>query len=255
MQPRMSEPHVVIVGGGFSGTAVAIHLLREAARPVNISIIEPRNALGQGVAYSASDPAHRINVPAARMQLAGDDDGTFDRWYRRHGDFPQDPQAQLADGSIYPQRGAFSRYLQAALASEVSAQRGRVRHLQDRAVDWCNGQVVTEKGERLQADSLVLAISHPPPQLPSGVGELAHHPRVIANPWQSDALATIPSTAKVAVMGTALSMGDVVASLHRQGIRGTLSLSHATGCCHVPMRQSICRNGRSRFWQGRCASV
>lgn len=222
MQPRMSEPHVVIVGGGFSGTAVAIHLLREAARPLHISIIEPRNALGQGVAYSASDPAHRINVPAARMQLAGDDDGAFDRWYRRHGDFPQDPQAQLADGSIYPQRGAFSRYLQAALASEISAQRGRVRHLQDRAVDWHNGQVVTEKGERLQPDSLVLAISHPPPQLPGGVGEQAHHPRVIANPWQPGTLETIPSAAKVAIMGTALSMGDVVASLHRQGHQGDI---------------------------------
>ena len=35
----MSEPHIVIVGGGFSGTAVAIHLMREATRPVRISVI------------------------------------------------------------------------------------------------------------------------------------------------------------------------------------------------------------------------
>ena len=222
MQQRMSEPHVVIVGGGFSGTAVAIHLLREAARPLRISIIEPRHALGLGVAYSATDPAHRINVPAARMQLAGDDDGAFDRWYRRYGDFPQDPQALLADGSVYPQRGAFGRYLQATLAAEARAHRGRVVHLQDRAVGWQDGRVVTEKGERLLPDSLVLAISHPPPQLPGAVCELAAHPRLIANPWQSGALAAIPASARVAIMGTALSMGDVVASLERLGHQGEI---------------------------------
>lgn len=222
MQQRMSEPHVVIIGGGFSGTAVAIHLLREAAQPLRISIIEPRHALGLGVAYSATDPAHRINVPAARMQLAGDDDGAFDRWYRRHGDFPQDPQAQLADGSVYPQRGAFGRYLQATLTAETRTHRGRVVHIQDRAVGWQDGRVVTEKGDRLRPDSLVLAISHPPPQLPGAVRELAAHPRLIANPWQSGALAAIPASARVAIMGTALSMGDVVASLERLGHQGEI---------------------------------
>lgn len=222
MQQRMSEPHVVIVGGGFSGTAVAIHLLREAIRPLRISIIEPRDGLGLGVAYSATDPAHRINVPASRMQLAGDDDGAFDRWYRRYGDFPQDPQALLADGSVYPQRGAFGRYLQATLTTEARAHRGCVVHLQDRAVGWQDGWVVTEKGERLRPVSLVLAISHPPPQLPGAVRELAAHPRLIANPWQSDALAAIPAGARVAIMGTALSMGDVVASLERLGHQGEM---------------------------------
>ncbi|WP_255964751.1 FAD/NAD(P)-binding protein, partial [Klebsiella pneumoniae] len=33
-------------------------------------------------AYSTAEPTHRINVPAARMQLAGDEEGAFDHWYR-----------------------------------------------------------------------------------------------------------------------------------------------------------------------------
>ena len=218
----MSEPHIVIVGGGFSGTAVAIHLMREATRPVRISVIEPREHLGQGVAYSATDPAHRINVPAARMQLAGDDDGAFDRWYRRHGDFPQDPLAQQADGSVYPQRAAFGRYVEAAFVNAAKAQNNRVAHLQERAVDWQAGYVVTSTGRRLRADSVVLAISHPPPRLPAAMRALAHHPRLIANPWRAEALAAIPTHAKVAIMGTALSMADVVASLARLGHQGEI---------------------------------
>jgi uncharacterized NAD(P)/FAD-binding protein YdhS len=48
----------------------------------------------------------------------------------------------------------------------------------------------------------------------------SQHPRLIANPWSAGALSGIPSTARVAIMGTALSMADVVASLERQGHRG-----------------------------------
>ena len=216
----MSEPHIVIVGGGFSGTAVAIHLLREATSPVRISVIEPREHLGQGVAYSATDPAHRINVPAARMQLAGDEDGAFDRWYRRYGDFPQDPFAQQPDGSVYPQRGAFGRYVEAAFIDVAKAHGNRVAHLQERAVDWQAGHIVTSTGRRLRADSVVLAVSHPPPRLPAALRALAHHDQVIANPWQAQALSAIPPDGRVAIIGTALSMADVVASLVRQGHRG-----------------------------------
>ncbi|MFV0262612.1 MAG: FAD/NAD(P)-binding protein [Kluyvera sp.] len=220
MSRQESEPHIVIVGGGFSGTAVAIHLLRESRHALRISVVEPRPALGCGVAYSATDPAHRINVPAARMQLAGDDDGAFDRWYRRHGDFPQDPQARLADGSVYPQRGVFGRYVQENLAEAVKGQDGRLTHLRDRAIGWHDGCVVTAGGQRLRADGMVLAISHPAPRLPTVVQPLAHHPRLIANPWRPEALAAIPHNARVAIMGTALSMADVVATLQRQGHYG-----------------------------------
>lgn len=180
-----SEPHIVIVGGGFSGAAVALHLLRESRRALRISVVEPRPALGFGVAYSATDPAHRINVPAARMQLAGDDDGAFDRWYRRHGDFPQDPHARLADGSVYPQRGAFGRYVQDNLAQAIKAHSGSLTHIRDRAVGWHDGCVITAEGQRLRADGLVLAVSHPPPRLPKVVQHVAQHPRLIANPWRA----------------------------------------------------------------------
>lgn len=230
----MSEPHVVIVGGGFSGTTVAIHLMREATRDVRISVIEPREHLGQGVAYSATDPAHRINVPAARMQLAGEDDGAFDRWYRRHGDFPQDPQAQWVDGSVYPQRGVFGRYVEAALTQAAKTHGSRVTHIQERAVDWQNGSLITATGQRLQADRIVLAVSHPPPRLPRAVQALSQHPRLIANPWQPGVMAGIPATAKVAIMGTALSMADAVASLSRQGHQGEVLVFSRHGLLSRP---------------------
>ncbi|HGI7017910.1 TPA: FAD-dependent oxidoreductase, partial [Klebsiella pneumoniae] len=96
-----AEPHIVIIGGGFSGAAVAIELLRLAPNEVRVTLLEPRQSPGAGVAYSTAEPTHRINVPAARMQLAGDEEGAFDHWYRHQPAFTVDVQALRPDGSVY----------------------------------------------------------------------------------------------------------------------------------------------------------
>ncbi|RZA16169.1 MAG: FAD-dependent oxidoreductase [Proteobacteria bacterium] len=46
---------VVIIGGGLSGTLLAVQLLRQP-RGQRIVIIEPRPELGRGEAYSATEP-------------------------------------------------------------------------------------------------------------------------------------------------------------------------------------------------------
>jgi Uncharacterized protein conserved in bacteria len=188
----MSEPHIVIIGGGFSGAAVAIHLLREAQTPVRITLIEPREQPGLGVAYSAADPAHRINVPASRMQLSGEEEGAFDRWYRQQTSFLRDADARRPDGSVYPQRGEFGRYVAQAFLTEAQKQPGRVSHLRDTAVAWQDNQVITAQGRKISADRVVLAVSHPPPDLPKEVRAIAEHPRLVANPWVAGRWKTSP---------------------------------------------------------------
>ncbi|MCV4732726.1 FAD-dependent oxidoreductase, partial [Escherichia coli] len=49
-----------------------------------------------------------------------------------------------------------------------------------------------------------------------------HHPALIANPWQPGALDAIAPHARVAVMGTGLTMADTVATLDRLGHRGSI---------------------------------
>ncbi len=158
-----AEPHIVIIGGGFSGAAVAIELLRLAPNGVRVTLLEPRQSPGAGVAYSTAEPTHRINVPAARMQLAGDEEGAFDHWYRHQPAFAVDAQALRPDGSVYPQRGQFGRYVAQRFADAAASSGGRLRHLRDRALAFHQGTVTTDGGLQLKADLLVLAISHPPP--------------------------------------------------------------------------------------------
>lgn len=107
----MADRHIVIIGGGFTGTALAIHLARQGGAGLHVTVIEPREQLAAGVAYGTRDPAHRINVPASRMQLSAAEEGDFDRWFRAAPGFTTDPAAQWKDGKVYPQRGQFAAYI------------------------------------------------------------------------------------------------------------------------------------------------
>ncbi len=62
----ISVPVVAIVGGGFTGAAVAYHLARLLPEgTARIVVYEPRAMLGGGLAYDTDEPVHRINVPDA----------------------------------------------------------------------------------------------------------------------------------------------------------------------------------------------
>lgn len=219
----MAERHIVIIGGGFTGTALAVHLARRGAAGLTVTVIEPRPELGRGVAYGTQDPAHRINVPASRMQLSAREEGEFDRWFRASNAFHADPDALWHDGKVYPQRGQFGAYIAEQFARAAEHAPVRLTHVRDHAVAYRNDRVITASGAVYHADDVVLAISHPPPAVPKAFATALHkHPGLIANPWRSDALAAIKPHDRVAIIGTGLTMSDVVASLHRQGHRGAV---------------------------------
>ena len=99
--------------------------------------------------------------------------------------------------------------------------------MRDRAVDvsrvesgWTIGLA---SKRRIAADVVVLAVSHPPPVAPPElVRQLGQYPKFVANPWALDALKPINPIDTVIIMGTALSMADVVASLDLRGHRGRI---------------------------------
>ncbi|MCW6033623.1 FAD/NAD(P)-binding protein [Pantoea sp. JK] len=219
----MATTQVIIVGGGFSGTALAIHLARTSSSRLLITVVEPRASLGGGVAYSTQEPAHRINVPASRMQLSGEEQGAFDRWYRQQPECSLDSVAHCEDGAVYPQRSLFGRYLADQFAQAAQAYpHVTLRHVQASAVAWEGEQLLLSNGETLRGDVLALAISHPPPSLPRALQPFSAHPALIANPWQHGVLDAIDPQSSVAIIGTGLSMADVVASLGTRQHRGPL---------------------------------
>lgn len=231
---------VAIIGGGFTGAAVAYHLASSVdTRDVRIVVFEPRRRIGGGLAYDTDDPSHRINVPAAKMSLVPGDDEHFVRWLAAVGEPEDDPGAIGPDGSLFPRRSLFGRYVAAHVAPLVS--RGLVEYVREAAADirragdtWI---VTGTSGGRLLADVVVNATTHPPPAPPVALRSLAGHPRFIADPTAPGALDGIGRSDRVLLVGTGLTGADVIASLTAAGHagpilavsrHGLLSRGHAT---------------------------
>lgn len=119
---------VAIIGGGFSGAAVALHLAR---RGLQSFVFEPRAQLGQGLAYGSGESVFRTNVPAAKMSLFPDDPTHFHRWIDQTGAVAADSEALAADGGIYPSRLVFGCYVAAQVAPYVKS--GLIAHAAEKA--------------------------------------------------------------------------------------------------------------------------
>jgi uncharacterized NAD(P)/FAD-binding protein YdhS len=60
---------IAVVGGGLTGAVAAIQLLREISMPFDISIVEPNERLGQGLAYGRAATFHLLNVRAGKLGI------------------------------------------------------------------------------------------------------------------------------------------------------------------------------------------
>ncbi|GAN91724.1 hypothetical protein Gbfr_048_007 [Gluconobacter frateurii M-2] len=218
---------VAIIGGGATGTMIAYHLLRK--RPDlgsrSVVIFEPRPRLGAGVAYGSEDPQHRINVPASRMSIDTERPEDFADWFKWHSHKTCDPEAFLPSGDIYPTRAEFGRYLFERITPFLVNE--TLQHIQDTVVSvqhtgeyW---QIQTAHGAIYTAAYVVIATSHPAPALPGPLKGIAHDPRVISDPWAKDVFKTIDPRTRIAIIGTGLTMADVVATLAAQGHLGFIT--------------------------------
>jgi uncharacterized NAD(P)/FAD-binding protein YdhS len=238
--PQDKPLRLVVVGGGFTGTALIIHAIRVAARPLDIAVIEPSAELGRGIAYGTTDPSHRINVPSDRMSLFKEHPEHLTQWLYEKGYLP-DQVSTDSKGHHYVARSAYGAYIQDILTRTITgAGLGhRLQHYRARAVaihpegrEW---SVELASRERLTADKVALCIGHSVPVLPCPVSaEALRHPGFIPNPWAADALSAIGRRDSVLIVGTGLSMADVVASLSDAGHVGRVTAVSRRGLLARP---------------------
>lgn len=211
-------PVVAVIGGGYSGAALAYHLVRQIAPgSARIVVFEPRAMLGGGLAYDTDEAVYRINVPAARMTLVPGDDEHFQRWLFDGDALDGDDEAATLDGHVFARRKDFGRYVAAQLEPLVSA--GRIEHRRAcvvgvRPVSGERWHIDTDDGKGLDADVVVIATTHPSPQAPSALARaLSGHPRYVADTTVARALLAIRPRDRVLIVGSGLTAADVIASL------------------------------------------
>ncbi len=203
------------MGGGFSGTLQAINLLRHDGPCA--TLIERRQTPGVGLAYGEAAPDHVLNVRAANMSALPDQPDHFVRWLEGRG---------VADAArAFVPRLTYGSYLQELLADAIERQPGRLEILCGEAVDCEIGAAVTlmlADGRTVAADTAILAVGNLPPHHPRGLSAAMAGDLYAADPWDDGATAGLTDGDTVLILGTGLTMVDMVLKLDAEGFRGQM---------------------------------
>lgn len=200
---------ITIIGGGFSGTALASHLLRQTWRgPTRIILIERSGAIGRGVAYAQRRHPFLLNVPASRMSACSKSPLEFLRFAQR-----RIPDAQ---GEDFLPRAMYGEYLEERLIaarlsapSNVCLETWQGEVIEVRRVDRrLPLQVALADGRCITSDEVVLALGNPPPAQLAAARDVTDHPAYIADPYRADP--TFSSNENVLLIGTGLTAADMV---------------------------------------------
>jgi uncharacterized NAD(P)/FAD-binding protein YdhS len=213
---------IAIIGAGFSGTLLSLHLLRRCPAPTKLILIERNSQFGRGLAYGTGNPSHILNVPAARMSAFHDRPDDFLTW------LTSQPDAAPSGPQTFAPRQKFGAYIRALLNDEIKRSgrdrlellRGSVTGL-DRASSPL--QLTLDRDRTIQADFVVLATGNFPPEpIPVANPGFYDTPFYRPDPWAADALTGLDPDAPVLLLGTGLTMVDATISLLDQGHRGPI---------------------------------
>lgn len=229
--------HIGIVGGGFTGCLLAAQLLRRATAGTAITIIESADALGRGAAYGTANPEHLLNVRAGNMGAFPDDPQHFHAWLAAKGD--QSP------ASAFMSRRRYGDYVGEVLNAVIAERAGEV------LVSFVTGlatalhpgprpAVGLADTRRLTFDRVALCFGNLPPDAAPGLTDAARmSSRYLHDPWKAEGLEAIPSGDDVLIIGSGLTMADVVQSLAGRGHRGNIAVISRHG--YVPHRHEAAR--------------
>jgi uncharacterized NAD(P)/FAD-binding protein YdhS len=247
--PSPQARTIVIVGAGFSGTTVALNLLRlPQARPLHIVLIErDRARMMRGAAYARGTHPYLLNVPAGRMSASSADPLEFLAYAQR-----TQPDATAED--FLPRR-LYGDYLESTLLTAAQAAPRHVR------LDRVHGEVIAlerlhraralrvqlDGGTTIAADTVVLASGNPPPATLPGGESLRGTGRYVADPWQTPPSFRAGET--VLIVGTGLTMADIALAAD-QAAKGRVVIHAISRRGLIPAAQTAFRQGPYSLHEG-----
>ncbi|WP_342363086.1 FAD/NAD(P)-binding protein [Terrarubrum flagellatum] len=206
--------HVIIVGGGASGTLMACHLLRDHRDEFVVTLVERRAQVGPGIAYSTVNPEHLLNVRAGNMSAYADDQDHFWRWLSEQAD----RRSLCPDPHCFVQRRLYGEYMTSLLDAH-SREGDRLNIVRGECLS------VTEKPNGV-AVAMADGSTHIGSFAVLATGNDAYgdfDKESYASPWlEATGSAGSDSDQPILVLGTGLTMVDYVLSAVGAGYGGRI---------------------------------
>lgn len=237
--------HALVIGGGFSGTLLAINLLRHGSLHVTLVERDPQR-LGKGLAFGAAQDRHILNVRAGNMSAFADQPDHFVDWLTRRG---------VGSDATFATRQDYGAYLAEMLADIRRSAGDRFTIVADEVTDLAmsdeGARLHLASGRDLNGDIVILAPGNlPPHDLPAFARLPA--PAYISDPWSRDIAADLTRDDHVLLLGTGLTAIDCALTLDDAGFRGRITAlsrrglsphMHAPSPAFTPARERPAQSG------------
>jgi uncharacterized NAD(P)/FAD-binding protein YdhS len=239
LQAQTTRPgsRVAIIGGGYTGAIIAKLLVERGVRYIEkVTVFEPREQLGCGLAYDHHNIDVRLNVAAHRMRAIPGSPTAFLDWLQTSGTLTVDPQAVTPEG-VFARRRDFGRFMQAQLAPHLDS--GAIRHVRDavrvvrREIEqW---RICGADGTIVMADILILATGHPPASRPSVFDNLDPlTASCVADVFAPNAFDGIEKSDPILIVGSGLTALDALSRLDALGHDEEITLLSRSGLMPRP---------------------
>ncbi|MGY6662474.1 MAG: FAD/NAD(P)-binding protein [Glycocaulis sp.] len=207
---------VAIIGGGFTGYAAALALVRQISAPLEIAIFDVEASRAGGIAYGRCGNLHVLNVRAGELSCDADRPGDFVDWIIEHRTITA-PERHWLEPLFLP-RSYIAPYTRSRLFEAVSAHGEAHLWIYDRQVKAVERR---RDGYRLHfswrssldADVVILA---------TGYGARRRHKGLDA--FDSRSFRDAQNARSAAIIGSGLTMVDTLLSLRAAGYSGAIDV-------------------------------
>jgi uncharacterized NAD(P)/FAD-binding protein YdhS len=229
---------IAVIGGGVSGSLVAMHLLKQPEQSIIVYLFEKsRTQLNRGVAYSSQLPYQLLNVAVKDMSLFPDKPGHFYDWLLHTG-YKYEP-------TDFATREIYGRYIADTFAKETSGKKeNELKLLLDEVISvekYNNGyKIVFGKDEKIIVDKIVLCTGNfPPGDVPGLPANVRQSKGYVSHPWGGFNVNSLSSRENILMVGSGLTMLDMVLSLNHNDHIGKITVISRRGLLPLPHDVSL----------------
>ena len=241
---KFMSKKIGIIGGGFSGTLTAFHIVNKATAPCKIFIINEKDNINKGIAYNPYSEKHILNVIAGKMSAFPDKHDHFLDWVMKKKEF-KNMDRTLVSNSFLP-RMLYGEYLcniwQITL-EEAGKKNITIVEIND-TVKGLNKNETTitllfNISQSFDIDLCVIATGNQVPKNPQIHNtDFYKSSNYFQNPWKENSVKDIKGDLPILIVGNGLTMVDTIIGLLEQNFKGKIYSISPNGFNILPHRHS-----------------